>query len=99
MYLNKIVIFIFLCVTNILLYKIYSINNLTNSYIKMYKIIETKGKLDKDLYKRKISSKVIKKFCKIAKKYSINLDTISDLQFDFIYRKSVSKLLKKHNKS
>ena len=42
----------------------------------MYNIIMNKGSIDKDLYKRTISEDVVKIFCKIAKKYTINLYTI-----------------------
>ena len=41
-----------------------------SNYDKMYKIIEIKGGINKDLYNRKISPNVVKKFCKILKKYS-----------------------------
>jgi len=63
---------------------------------KMYKIIELAGGLDKDPYNRKISPNVVKKFCKIATKYSINLDNITDKQFDFIYKKYTDYLIKKY---
>jgi hypothetical protein len=69
-----------------------------NEYDKMYKIIELASSLDKDPYNRKISSKVVKKFCKIAKKYSIELDNITNEQFDFIYKNYTKYLIKKYSK-
>lgn len=65
-------------------------------YEKMYKIIETIGELDKDPYKRTISPKVVFKFCKIAKSKSINLDTITDAQFDLIYKIYTNYLIQKY---
>ncbi len=44
---------------------------------KMYNIIMLKGLIHQDPYKRTIRKSVVKKFCNIAKKYSINLDTIT----------------------
>ncbi len=67
-----------------------------DEYNKMYKIIELASGLDKDPYDRKISPKVVRKFCKIAKKYTINLNTITDDEFDFIYKKYTEYLIKKH---
>jgi hypothetical protein len=65
-------------------------------YNKMYRIIELAGGLDKDPYNRKISSKVVYKFCNIAKTYSIDLNNITDEQFDFIYKKYTEYLIKKY---
>lgn len=72
------------------------INN--SEYEKMYKIIEITSELDKDPYKRKISPKVVIKFCKIAKSKSINLDTINNKQFDLIYKTYTEYLIKKYEK-
>lgn len=67
-------------------------------HIKMYDIIMNKGSIDKDLYKRTISDDVVKIFCKIAKKYTINLDTITDHEFNKIYKKYVKYVIHKANK-
>ena len=48
----------------------------------MYKIIEFTSGLDKDPYNRKISPKVVLKFCQIAKSKSINLDIMTDEEFN-----------------
>jgi hypothetical protein len=72
-------------------------NDNKNEYNKMYKIIELASGLDKDRYNRKISPNVVKKFCKIAKKYSIDLDIITDEQFNFIYIKYTEYLIKKYD--
>jgi spore coat protein CotF len=65
---------------------------------KMYNIIMNKGSIDKDIYKRTISDDVVKIFCDIAKKYTINLDTISDHEFDKIYKKYLKYVIDKANK-
>lgn len=83
-------------------YSIYqkNIKNIKNNceYEKMYKIIEIVSGLDKDPYNRTISPKVVKKFCKIAKSKSINLDTITDAEFDLIYKTYTDYLIKKYEK-
>ena len=66
------------------------------SYEQMYKIIETAGKLDKDPYDRTIDPKIVIYFCKIANLYSINLETITESEFDFIYKKYIEYQIKKH---
>jgi hypothetical protein len=73
------------------------VKNRSIQYKKMYKIIESKGEIDKDPYNRSIDVNVVKKFCKIANKYAINLDQITEMQFDFIYRKYVRSIIKKYN--
>jgi hypothetical protein len=65
---------------------------------KMSNIIISKGSINNDPYKRNISELVVKKFCLIAKKYSINLDTITDDEFNFIYKKYVKYFIRKNNK-
>ena len=70
--------------------------NYSYEYKKMYKIIELAGNFDKDIYNRKISPNVIKKFCKIAKKNSIDLDNITHEQFNFIYKTYTEYLIKKY---
>jgi hypothetical protein len=67
-------------------------------YKKMYRIIELASGLDSDPYNRKISPKVVKKFCKIAHEYSIDLDNITDGQFDFIYKTYSEYLIDKFEK-
>jgi len=67
-----------------------------NKYEKMYKIIELAGDLNNDIYNRKISPQVVLKFCKIAKKYSIDLDNITDEQFNLIYKSYTDYLIKKY---
>ncbi len=57
------------------------------------------GSIDQDPYKRTIEKDVAKKFCHIAKKYSINLDTITDNEFDFIYKKYVEYIISIHSKN
>lgn len=74
-------------------------NRTNNDYEKMYKIIEIASELDKDPYKRKISPKVVIKFCKIAKSKSINLDTITDVEFDLIYKTYTDYLIQKYEKN
>ena len=66
---------------------------------KMYDIIMSKGSIDKDPYNRTISEFVVKKFYSIAKKYSIKLDTITDNEFDFIYKKYIKYQIHKNNKT
>lgn len=66
-------------------------------YKKMYNIIMNKGSIDKDIYNRTISDHVVKIFCKIAKKYAINLDTITDHEFNKIYKKYVKYVIYKAN--
>jgi hypothetical protein len=73
-------------------------NECDNEYDKMYKIIERASELDKDPYSRKISSDVVNKFCEIAKNKSINLDTITDKEFDEIYAKYVEYTISKCEK-
>jgi len=63
----------------------------------MKNIIEEKGDLHNDPYNRKLSSKVIKKFCKISNKLNINLLNITDKQFDDIYKTYVEYQLKKYD--
>lgn len=65
---------------------------------KMYNIIMLKGSIYHDPYKRTIRKSVVKKFCNIAKKYSINLDTITSDEFDFIYKKYVDHMIDKYNR-
>lgn len=71
-------------------------NKINDEYEKMYKIIEITSGLDKDLYKRKISPKVVQKFCKIAKSKSINLNTITYEEFNLIYKTYTNYLIKKY---
>jgi hypothetical protein len=71
--------------------------NKKKMYKQMYKIIETKSGIDKDPYNRKIDYKVVKKFCSIADKININLETISDKEFDLIYKNYCEYLIEKYN--
>jgi hypothetical protein len=83
--------------TSIVIYQHYqNQKKLTLEQEKMYNIIMSKGSIDKDPYNRTISESVAKKFYKIAKKYSINLDKITDNEFDFIYKKYVKYLIQKN---
>lgn len=74
------------------------ITNDTDEYVQMNKIIEKAGGLDKDLYGRKISPHVVKKFCHIAKNKSIDLNNITDKEFDMIYKTYTEYLIDKCNK-
>lgn len=74
------------------------ITNIDDEYLKMYNIIEKASELDKDPYGRKISPRVVKKFCRIAKNKSINLDNITEEQFDTIYRTYTEYLIDKYEK-
>lgn len=74
------------------------ITNTDDEYLKMYNIIEKASGLDKDPYGRKISPRVVKKFCRIAKNKSINLDNITEEQFDTIYRTYTEYLIDKYEK-
>lgn len=69
----------------------------TLEHEKMFNIIINKGSIDKDIYNRTISNDVVKIFCKIANKYNVNLDTITDDQFDKIYKKYVKYVIRKAN--
>ena len=56
-------------------------------YQKIYNVLYEKGELNKDPYKRQLSSKVVIEFCKIAQKLNIKLyDEITNIQFDNIYK-------------
>ena len=68
----------------------------SDKYQKMYQIIEKNSGFDK--YCRKISPDVVKKFCKIAKIKSINIDNITDEQFDIIYKIYTEYLISKFEK-
>lgn len=72
-------------------------NHAKSNYNKMYNIIETTGGLDTDLYGRKINSNVVNSFCEIAQKYSIDLDNITNDEFDFIYRTYTENQIQLHN--
>ena len=74
--------------------KIHRIN--PNEFNQMYKIIETKGGIDKEPWKRKISPRVIKKFYLIARANSIDINTMTDEQFDFIYRTYTDRIVNKY---
>ena len=73
-----------------------NINKNNIEYKKMYKIIELASGIDKDPYNRKISPKVVLKFCQIAKSKSINLDTMTDEEFDLIYEIYTNYLIHKY---
>lgn len=66
-------------------------------YKKMYRIIESKGKIDQDPYKRSIDSQVVKKFCKIALANSFDVNNLSDEQFDIIYVQFIDYQINKAN--
>ena len=67
-------------------------------YLKIYNVIYIKSGLDKDIYKRKLSKKVVIKFCKISKKLGIKLnDEITDKQFDNIYKIYVDYQINKYS--
>lgn len=68
-----------------------------NDIEKMYNIIMIKGNIYNDQYNRTVSYDVAKKFYKIAKKYSINIDNVTDDEFDFIYKKYVKQMIKKYD--
>lgn len=74
------------------------ITNNDDEYLKMYNIIEKASGLDKVPYGRKISPRVVKKFCRISKNKSINLDNITEEQFDTIYRTYTEYLIDKYEK-
>ena len=74
------------------------ITNDTDEHLRMNNIIEKAGGLDKDLYGRKISPHVIKKFCHIAKNKSIDLNNITDEEFDIIYITYTEHLIDKYDK-
>lgn len=94
----KIYIYLTLFLTaKIGIYKFYT-DTVLHEEEQMYNIIMTKGSIDKDLYNRTISNDVIKKFCKIARKYSININTLTDDEFNFIYKKYVKYIIKKYDK-
>ena len=68
-------------------------------YQKIYNVIYEKSGLDKDPYMRKLSKKVVIKFCEIAQKLGIKLnDIISETQFDNIYKKYVEHQINKSDK-
>ena len=75
------------------------ITNTDDEYLQMNNIIEKVGGLDKDPYKRKISPCVVKNFCRIARNKSIDLDNITEEQFDIIYRTYTEYLVDKYDKS
>lgn len=74
------------------------IANTDDEYHQMNNIIEKAGGLDNDLYGRKISPHVVKKFCHIAKNKSIDLNNITEEQFDTIYRTYTEYLILKYDK-
>jgi hypothetical protein len=65
----------------------------------MNNMIEQVVRLDKDPYGRKISSRLIKKFCNIAKNKSIDLNNITNEEFDIIYRTYTEYLIDKYYKN
>jgi hypothetical protein len=65
----------------------------------MYKIIEIVSELYKDLNKRTITAKVVLKLYLISKSKSINLDIITDIEFDLIYKTYIYYLIKNMKKS
>ena len=73
-------------------------NHNDNEYYKMYNIIKKASGLDKDPYGRTISPRVVKKFCRIAKNKSINLDNMTEEQFDTIYKNYTEYLIEKYEK-
>lgn len=74
------------------------ITNMDDEYHKMYDIIEKASELDKDPYGRKISPCVVKKFCQIARNKSIDLNNITEEEFDIIYRTYIEYLIEKYDK-
>ncbi len=61
-------------------------------YDKFYKILFRESGLDKDPYKRKLSSQTVKTFCSIAKNHGIKLeDDIDSKTFDHLYSKLVEQ--------
>jgi hypothetical protein len=75
-----------------------TLNNIENNKIyiepeyfdKFYKILFEESSLDKDVYKRKLSKKTVKIFCRIAKLSGIKLtDKIDKKTFDELYSKLV----------
>jgi len=59
-------------------------------YDKIYKILTIESELEKDPYNRKLSSKTVKTFSKIAKYHGVKLDTqIDSKTFDFLYKELV----------
>lgn len=65
-------------------------------YKKMYKIIETKGNLDKDPYDRTIEPKVVSIFSRIAENLNFDLDNLTDHEFDIIYKKYIEYKINLH---
>jgi len=86
---------------NIIIYnniKYYNIIMSEEYYKKIHDILFEKSGSDKDPYNRQLSKKVVNKFCKIAKRMNISLeDTVSDKQFDIIYKKYVKYQIKKYS--
>lgn len=74
------------------------ITNSDDEYRQMYNIIEKASGLDKDPYGRKISPRVVKKFCHIARNKSIDLNNITEEEFDIIYRTYSEYLIEKYEK-
>jgi hypothetical protein len=61
-------------------------------YDKFYKILFRESGLDKDPYKRKLSSQTVKTFCSIAKSHGLKLeDDIDSKTFDHLYSKLVEQ--------
>ena len=73
----------------------YKIND--KMFYQMNQIIMKEGNIDKDIYSRKISSKVVKKFCKFSIKYGYNLNNLTSEQFDHLYKLYVNYQIKKSN--
>lgn len=74
------------------------ITNTNDEYHQMNNIIEKAGGLYKDPYGRKISHDVVKKFCHIARNKSIDLNNITNKEFDIIYRTYTEYLIDKYDK-
>lgn len=74
------------------------ITNDTDEHLQIYNTIEKASWLDKDFYGRKISSHVVKKFCRIAKNKSIDLNNITDKEFDIIHITYTEHLIDKYDK-
>jgi hypothetical protein len=74
------------------------ITNCDDEYCQMYNIIEKASGLDKDPYGRKISPHVVKKFCHIARNRAIDLNNMTEKQFDTIYRTYTEYLIEKYKK-
>ncbi len=59
-------------------------------YNKIYRLLTQESNLENDPYNRKLSSKTVKTFSKIAKYHGIKLDTqIDSKTFDFLYKELV----------